>query len=104
MKRLIVISALFLAGCDASGTGPLVATGPRAPVVLGQSANGGTVQQFKITRSNALGVTPVSHAAVVTRAREICPQGFTLLSREDDVTRRISGVIYTDVVVTMRCA
>ena len=97
-KFLALIALAPLAACQ---QGDLTAAKP--PQVIGETDSGQTVYEFRITRSNALGVTPVSNAAIVQRATEICPGGYQELSRRGEATRRISGVVYTDVDVTIIC-
>ena len=98
MKRLLILSLLPLAAC----TDLPVAEGPPARIV-GETVDARPVYQFRVTRSSALGVAPVSNAAIVARAREVCPGGYTEVARGGEVTRRISGVIYTDVYVSVVC-
>lgn len=101
MKRFVamMIGLTALAACEAAP--PQLP--PREPVRVGETTDGRTLYTFRLTRSNALGVTPVSDAAIVARAQEICPNGFEELAREGQAERRISGVIYTDVEVTVLC-
>ena len=77
---------------------------PRAPVVLGQVGDDQDVLRFRITRSSALGVVPVSNDAINARALQLCPEGYTEIARRGEATRRISGVFYTDVDVTIVCS
>ena len=97
-KALAVTAVFALAACD---TAPQAT--PRAPVVVGQTSSGQDLLRFRLTRTSALGVTPVSNAAIAARAAQICPGGYRELSRTGEATRRISGVIYTDVDVTIVC-
>jgi len=75
----------------------------RAPVEVGQTTGGKPILRFQLTRSSALGLVPVSDQAIAARAAQICPDGYTQLARSGAATRRISGVIYTDVKVTIAC-
>ena len=101
MKRFVVmmIGVTALAACEA-GPPQLSA---REPVKVGVANDGSMLYTFRLTRSNALGVTPVSNAAIAARAQEICPNGYEELARKGQAERRISGVIYTDVEVTILC-
>ena len=96
---LSLLGATLLTGCQAEDLSQ-----PRPPQVVGETDTGETVYRFRITRSNALGVTPVSGAAIAQRAQQICPGGYEELARSGEATRRVSGVIYTDVDVTIICA
>jgi hypothetical protein len=89
MKKIAFCSAVLLAGCAT----------PQPPAL----APGEVYREFTITRSNALGVTPVSTAAIAARAAEVCPTGYRILDLRGEASRRISGVIYTDVDVALAC-
>ncbi len=95
-RVLTIVSAMTLGACEA---GPQQAK----PVATVQTATGAQIKVFRITRSNALGVTPVSQRAITARALEICPDGYREVSRRAEAERRISGVIYTDVTVGIFC-
>ncbi|MBD3663340.1 hypothetical protein [Sulfitobacter aestuariivivens] len=99
LKYLMIPLCAGLVAC-----GDLPQTSDRAPREIGQTETGKPVYQFRLTRSNALGITPVSSGAIAARALEICPTGYREIGRTGEVTRRISGVIYTDVDVTIICA
>lgn len=99
MVRFIGVMMLaFLAGCTDG-----IQSSPRDAVRVGETSDGNVLYRFQLTNSNALGVTPVSNRAIAERATEICPGGYEELGRSGEATRRISGVIYTDVIVTILC-
>lgn len=68
------------------------------------AASGGKVQSFKLTATSAFGVQTVPSGEITARAAEVCPKGYTSLDRGPQVTRRLSGVFYTDVTVRVTCA
>ena len=82
----------------------LPAATPRPAEIVGETATGQPVYRFRLSRSNALGISPVSDRAVQERALQICPRGYAELARQGSVERRISGVFYTDVYSTVICA
>lgn len=85
---------MMLVGCT---------TQPRQAQPVAKTADGQIVQRFTLTRANALGITPISNAAITARAAEVCPNGYREVSRRAQADRRISGVIYTDVTVDLIC-
>lgn len=99
MKRALglVMLGLFVGACTADPFAP-------RPAAQGVTASGETTYVFTLTRSNALGVTPVSNKAIAARAGGLCPAGYREVSRFGSAERRISGVIYTDVTVRIVCS
>ena len=89
LKTIMVLGLIALTGCEQA-----------APF---QVAPGETLREFTITRSNAFGVTPIPQSAINARAAELCPQGYRILEQYGEANRRISGIVYTDVDVTLAC-
>ena len=85
------------------GACTLPPTQPREARLVGQTDTGRTLHTFQITRANPYGLSPVPETAITTRARQICTKGYEGLERRGDAERRISGIIYTDVEVTILC-
>ena len=92
----LAVIGLMVGACTADPFAP-------RPTVHGVSATGQTTYAFALTRSNALGVTPVSNNAIAVRANGLCPAGYREVSRYGSAERRISGIIYTDVTVHIVC-
>tara|TARA_R110002094_G_scaffold217568_2_gene188726 strand:+ start:4164 stop:4457 length:294 start_codon:yes stop_codon:yes gene_type:complete len=74
-----------------------------APQIVGEPSSGQPVYQFRVTSSNALGLTRVSEGRILARAQGICPGGHVELARRTQASRRISGVFYFDVDVRIAC-
>lgn len=85
-----VLAVLFLGGCEM----PPQAAGPGS----------GAQKQFKLTATSAFGVETVTAGEIDARAAEVCPNGYSALSRGPQTTRRLSGIFYTDVTVQVTCA
>ncbi len=96
MRFGVLVAVVALAGCDATLT-------PERGVLLGQTAGGENIYRFTVSRSNGFGVSPVSERAIAAQAAAICPAGYRYLSSFAEATQRISGIIYTDVTVTIAC-
>ena len=95
--------AAILLALSGLATCALPAPQPREARVIGQTDTGRTLHTFQITRANPYGLSPIPETAVTTRAQQICTKGYEELERRGDVERRISGIIYTDVEVTILC-
>jgi hypothetical protein len=100
MTRIFAL-CLGLASLAACDTVPQ--TFPRDAVDFGRTENGQQLLRFKLSRANAFGTSPVSNAAIAERAQQICPQGYRELARTGDAYRGVSGIVYTDVEVTILC-
>lgn len=96
MRHLVFALLITLPGCAAM-------VFSEEARVLGRTADGRLIAQFTVTRASAFGIPPVPNTDIATRASAICPRGYTEANRSGEITRRISGVIYTDIDVTVIC-
>lgn len=96
MKHLIFALLLALPGCAAM----IFSEEAR---VLGKTDDGRIIAQFTVTRASAIGIPPTPNTDIARRASAICPRGYVETGRSGEITRRISGVIYTDIDVTVVC-
>ncbi|MDF1728791.1 MAG: hypothetical protein P1U53_13695 [Sulfitobacter sp.] len=84
----LVLTALALAACDMPAAGP---------------SEQGDIRTIRVTSASAIGIPPIPRSGVAEKARAACPGGYDELSRRTDAQRRISGVIYVNLIVEIRC-